>query len=251
MPLLSFESIARGLRHKTPKALLLGSLLSFFLSNGAQQANAASVSFSGNLRTDATVLSCGTGCTLDSTNSDGEYAQYAAVIKSFAVTSASSVQIVSFSYGGGVNGNGAVIPEGGLEPYLSLFDSTGAFLSSTYFGVTCPAGAHANTSSGECFDVLLDAGTLAPGTYEIALSAYLNMSFAENLGIGTLADGFTGLGNLGFGENLSYAFDVNLSAPTTPPDTTPVPEPTTGALVALASFGLRLLQHRRTKGDSR
>jgi hypothetical protein len=248
MPPLSFESISRGLRPKTHKTLLLGSLLSLFLFSGASRASAASISFSGNLRTDATVLACGTGCTLSSANSDEEFAQYAAVIKSFSVTSASSVQIVSFSYGGGVNGDGASIPEGGLEPYLSLFDSTGAFLSSTYSGVNCPAGAHANTSSGECYDVLLDAGTLAPGTYQIALSAYFNMSFAENLGVGTLVDGFTDLGNLAFGENLNYAFDVNLSSPTTPPDTTPVPEPATGVLVAMASFGLRLLQRRFSKG---
>jgi hypothetical protein len=214
------------------------------VSSGTQKALASSLSFTGNLRTDATVTACGTGCTLGPTNSDGDYAQYAAVLRSFTLTSASSVDIVSFSYGGGTNGNGTVIAQGGLEPYLSLFDSAGDFLSSTYFGVTCPVGAKTNTSSGECFDVLLNAGNLAAGTYQVALSAYANMSFAENLGTGTLADGFTGLGNLFPGEDLHYAFDVDINSPTTP-----VPEPSTGALVALASFGLRMLRRKFGKED--
>jgi hypothetical protein len=212
------------------------------MSSGARKAFASSISFTGNLRTDATVLACGTGCTLGPMNSDGDYAQYAAVVRSFTLTSASSVEIVSFSYGGGTNGNGTVIIQGGLEPYLSLFDAAGDFLSSTYLGVTCPAGAHTNTSSGECYDVLLNAGNLAAGTYQVALSAYANMSFAENLGTGTLTDGFTGLGNLAFGEDLHYAFDVDINTPTTP-----VPEPSTGVLVALASFGLNVLRRKFSK----
>jgi len=51
-----------------------------------------------------------------------------------------------------------VIPEGGFEPYLSLFDASGNFLASTFFGTTCPAGANTNTVSGQCFDELLDGG---------------------------------------------------------------------------------------------
>src|ERR1035438_8488936 len=41
------------------------------------------LSFTGNLRTDATFTSCGSGCTLGPTNSDGDYAQYAAVVRDF------------------------------------------------------------------------------------------------------------------------------------------------------------------------
>ena len=162
------------------------------------------------------------------------------MIRQFVVPTSSNVQIVSFSYGGGVNGAGTAIAQGGLEPYLSLFDSAGDFLSSTYFGVTCPPGAHTNTDSGECFDVLLDAGNLGPGTYMVSLSAYFNLSFAENLGTGLLADGSTGLGNLGFGEDLHYAFDVNFTSPTSTP--TPVPEPSAEILVLT---GLALLTQLR------
>jgi hypothetical protein len=95
--------------------------------------------------------------------------------------------------------------EPGRNPY---FDD---FRSSTFSGTTCPSGANTNSSSGQCFDVLLDAGVLVPGTYQIAISAFENMSFAENSGGGKLAAGFTGLGNLAFGEDLHYAFDVHLT----------------------------------------
>ena len=114
---------------------------------------------------------------------------------------------------------GAATAQGGFEPYLSLFDAAGNFLSSTFFGTTCPAGAHTNTVSGFCYDVELDGGTLAPGNYQIAISAFENMSYAENLGTGTLSDGFTGLGNLAAAEDLHYAFDVVLTS------TVAVPEP--------------------------
>lgn len=229
-----------------PRSLLQSALpVVLLVAAFAPSALASTISYTGNLRTDANVTSCGAGCTLGSADTDADYAQYAAVVESFTLFAASTVQITSFSYGGGTNGNGVVIAEGGLEPYVSLFDQAGDFLASTYYGVTCPTGAKINTTSGQCYDVLLDAGTHGPGTYQVALSAFENMSFAENYGTGALADGFTGLGNLALGEDLHYAFDVDITAPTTPPS--PVPEPTTGSLVALALLGVRLVRRRHDK----
>jgi hypothetical protein len=170
-------------------------------------------------------------------NSDADFAQWAGVERDFTIAASSSVQAVTFSYGGGTNGSGAAIAAGGFEPYLSLFSSSGAFLASTYSGITCPSGAKTNPSSGQCFDVLLDAGVLAPGTYAIVISACENMSFAENAGTGTLGDGLTGLGNLTFGEDLHYAFDVNIQ------DTSPVPESNGAALIGVG--GLLLVAVRR------
>ncbi|HLK18863.1 MAG TPA: DVUA0089 family protein, partial [Bryobacteraceae bacterium] len=170
-------------------------------------AEANTISYSGDLRTDATFTDCGPACTLGAANSDADYAQWAAVVETFHVPVLSTVQAVTFSYGGGTNGAGNTILPGGFEPYLSLFDSSGNFLASTLFGVTCPAGANTNPASNQCFDVALGAGMLAPGTYEIAISAFENQSFAENSGSGNLADGFTGLGNLQPGEDMHFAFD--------------------------------------------
>jgi hypothetical protein len=138
------------------------------------------------------------------------------------------MEAITFSYGGGTSGNGTAIAESGFEPYLSLFDASGNFIASTYFGTTCPVGTNTNSMTFACYDVALDGGTLAPGDYQIAISAYENMSYAENLGTGNLSDGFTGLGNLAPGEDLHYAFDVILAS------TVAVPEP--GGVLPMAAF---------------
>ena len=179
--------------------------------------SASTIFFHGNLRTNATVTGCGPLCTLGPLNTDGEYAQYAAVVDTFTVSTTTTMQAITYGFGGGTSLTGAAVAPGGLEPYLTLFDSAGDFLASTY-GAPCPAGGQ--TYNGACDDVALDGGTLGPGTYQIALSAYFNMSFAENYGNGKLSDGFTGLGNLAAAENLNYSFDVIL-----PGVTSPVPEP--------------------------
>jgi hypothetical protein len=203
--------------------------------------HAATLFFSGDLRTD------GTGCPL-SCSVDSDYAQYAAVIDAFTVSTASTMHAVTFGFGGGTSGTGAIAVPGGFEPYLSLFDSSGSFMTSTFDpATTCPVGA--NTFNGNCFDVRLDSGVLAPGTYSIAITAYENMSYAENLGDPSLklSDGFTGLGNLAAGENLNYAFDVVLDS------TTQAPEPGTAVLLVIASalFGIGKFRYgRRTTGRS-
>lgn len=195
-------------------------------------ANAGTISFTGNLRSSANFTGCGTGCMLSPADSDATWAQWAAFSTNFTIPLPEAVKIVTFSYGGGTNGNGAPIAQGGFEPYLSLFDEAGNFLNSTFFGVTCPPGANTNSVSGQCFDVLLDAGVLAAGTYQVAISAFENMSLAENNATGTLADGFTGLGNLAPGEDLHYAFDIEIGGSSI------VPEPGTDSMVALAAIAL-------------
>jgi hypothetical protein len=202
--------------------------------------NAGTLFFSGNLRSDATVTSCGAGCTLAVSDLDPTWAQFAAAVYTFSVPAPSTMYAVTFGYGGGTSGTGALVPAGGFEPYLSLFDAGGQFLASTLAGLYCPAGANTvpGGAFGGCDDVLLNGGTLASGTYQIAISAWQNMSSAENLGTGTLADGFTGVGNLAAGENLNYAFDVVLT-----PNQASVPEPDSLALTAL---GAALIWGRRS-----
>jgi hypothetical protein len=197
-------------------------------------ASANTISFSGNLRDDATVLDCGSGCTLGPADSDFDFAQWAAAVYSFSVATPSSMQALTVSYA-----------QDGLEPYLSLFDASGNFLASTFFGTNCPAGAQINPTSGDCFDVLLDGETLGPGSYQIAISAFENLTQAENFGSGTLTDGFAGLGNLASSEDLHYAFNVTLTP------VSPVPEPSfawfAGAAAVLGS--LYRLHKRTSKGE--
>ena len=215
--------------------------LALALLGASSQLGANTLFYSGDLRTNATVTSCGSGCTLGPSNNDGDYAQWAAAVYSFHVYTTTAMEAITYSYGGGQSLTGPIVPSGGLEPYLSLFDAGGNFLASTFFGTTCPPGA--NSLGGNCFDVELDAGPLAPGLYQIALSAFENQSSAENPGSGTLADGFTGLGNLQPGENLNYAFDVIL-----PQNTVPTPEPALPGITIILSVGLILSSRIKTGG---
>lgn len=200
----------------------------------------ASVLFvAGDLRANAADTRCGPGCQLSPSDSDETWAQWAAASFSIPVSESSMLQVITYGYGGGVSQTGAVVSAGGLEPYLTLFDSAGNFVVSSFLG-TCPAGA--NTVLGNCFDVQLDTSPLlAPGTYYLWLSAWQNMSLAENLGTGTMADDFTGLGNLAPGESLAFAFDIVLT-----PDSGggAVPEPSSALLLACAGLGMISLRKK-------
>lgn len=211
------------------------------LSLGVPAPGATVLSFTGDLRNDANIVTCqGVPC-VPPLSTDFDYAQFAAFVATFNVASPSSMEAITFSYGGGTNGNGAAIAPNGFEPYLSLFDSSGNFLTSTFLGTTCPAATQTNPDTDNCFDVSLDGGNLSPGNYQIAISAFQNMSLAENSGTGTLADGFTGLGNLAEGEDLHFAFDVILDTPAAP-----VPEPGT-LYLAFSAITLCAIR-RRAKG---
>lgn len=80
-----------------------------------------------------------------------------------------------------------------------------------------------------------------PGTYQIALTAFENMSLVENGAGNNLSNGFTGLGNLAPGESLNYAFDVILPQNTLPQNT---PEPATPLLFAIGCAALALRQRK-------
>lgn len=238
-----FQILAR--RFVKTRVRLVPLLLSLSILAGASTRMVADTIYvSGDLRTDATVTSCGPGCTLNSSNSDADYAQWAAVVTSFTVSTTSTMSAITYSYGGGTSLTGASVAAGGLEPYLSLFDASGNFLASTFFS-GCPVGG--NTYAGNCYDVSLDGGTLAAGTYYITLTAFENMSLAENLGMGSLSDGFTGLGNLAANEDLHYGYDITL----TPTGVSPVPEPTYTWLAGMVLAGFCSLKGMKLYARSR
>jgi hypothetical protein len=131
----------------------------------------------------------------------------------FFVSATSTVTIQSYGYGGsgsapsGTNLAGKVIPAGGFDPYVSVFTGAGptaTFLASNDDG-PCPPGT---LSGGLCADSGLSL-TLSRGTYTLVVQAFDNMSLVENLGSGTLGDGFTGLGNYDPSRTNNYAIDIS------------------------------------------
>ena len=164
-------------------------------------------------------------------------------ITSFTLAAPSEVTIQTWSFGGGTNGAGALIAAGGFDPYVSLFTGLGdgaLFLASNDDGM-CPPG----NAAIACADSTLTIGSLAAGTYTLALTMPFNFSFAENLGSGTLGDGFIGLdasfsdGSCAASCSSAYAVDINYTAP--------VPEPATWGLLGVGLSLLAVARRSRTR----
>jgi hypothetical protein len=172
----------------------------------------------------------------------------------FTLLNAASVTFQSYGYGGsanapgGTNAAGSIILPGGFDPYFSLFQGAGdsaTFLVSNDDGA-CPPGV----AVPACLDSTITAN-LAAGTYTLAVSVFGNMSFAENLGTGTLGDGFIGLGNYYDAvsdtvRSPSYAVDVSSAGGHFGPPAT-VPEPGNAVLLGSAGLLLGLSRLRRRK----
>lgn len=120
---------------------------------------------------------------------------------------------------------------GGIDPYVTLFSGTdrasATFRESNYLNATTVGG-----------DFTLDV-VLAAGQYTVAIGVFENMSFAENLGSGFLADGFIGLGGPSFFGDGSYKLAINL------PETPPVPEPGTALMGLMGLCALAWASQRR------
>ena len=141
----------------------------------------------------------------------------------------------TWSFGGGTNAAGQVIAAGGFDAYVSLFAGWGggaSFLVSNDDGL-CPPGAGAPSCADSTLSIVLPAGR-----YTLAISQPANFSFAENLGTGTLGDGFIGLAGSWSGGacaatcSSAYAVDIGSAAL--------VPEPGAPVLLALGLLTLAL-----------
>ncbi len=107
----------------------------------------------------------------------------------FTIATTSDVTIETWSYAGGTNYAGQVIPAGGFDPIVSLFDPSGTLIGYNDDG----AGVATDPTTGNAYDSLLHMGGLAPGTYTVALTQFDNFANGPTLG-----DGFSEGSNTNF-----------------------------------------------------
>ena len=179
----------------------------------------------------------------------------------FTAPSASFVA-QTWGYAGGTNGAGQVIPAGGFDPVLSLFDATGGLTAASpvvTFTYNAGVGVATDPSSGQAFDSILALSNLDPAhTYALVLSEVDNLPNGSTFG-----DGFSQTGNGDFtpGEfgcggtafcdpsasqrNGDWAVDI--SGVASAADTTAAPEPRSILLLSCGMVGLTMFRRRRKR----
>ncbi len=145
-------------------------------------------------------------------------------------TPTNNVAFRTWSYSGGTDSAGDIIPAGGFEPLLSLWDSNGNEMNPQASGpCTGDTGNPLTTLppdpvTGACGDVYypttlsFPGGTWLPGTYTLAISLYSNPA------VGNLTDGF--LAPLqGIPVPSNYSCEVGAPGVQGSPPTVPVTDP--------------------------
>jgi hypothetical protein len=165
------------------------------------------------------------------------------------LSAAGTLTIQTWGFGGGTNAAGTVIPSGGFDPFVGVFDSSGDLIQGTSDGITnypsfagCPPAGLVTIGSvpGNCGDITMSLA-LGAGTYTVLLSdaEYIPNAIFDSPSYGNLSEGFTDLTGGVFqtcadlndcnNDTANWALDV-----TTPGNVTAAPEPASLAVCGLA-----------------
>jgi hypothetical protein len=147
----------------------------------------------------------------------------------FEIANNTALHPITIPVGGMVTFTSLGFAAFGVDPYFTLFSGTGDVVGSNFDQAFSTGGDFSLTFA------------LPAGSYTVAMGAFANMSFAENLGAGTLGDGFVALGQPGLLGTYYYELEILT------PDAQ-VAEPSSLILVALAAAAA--LRSRRRKERS-
>jgi hypothetical protein len=179
---------------------------------------------------------------------------------SFFVAQQSPVSFRSWSYAGGTNAAGNLIPRGGFDPLIAVFNSAGLLVDQNDDGIDIDPNADQEPDlNGQAWDVLFTLD-LSPGIYTGALAQFPNFAAGP-----TLADGFLKQGEGDYsadypcaaqqssfqdsfisdycGRTNDWAFDV-IDVEAAALGALQVPEPENLALLGLGAMALALRRRR-------
>jgi hypothetical protein len=165
----------------------------------------------------------------------------------FTFSTSGATTIRTLSYGGGTNVAGLVVPAGGFDPLLNIFDQTGAQVGAfdnSAIGGGCAAGITAGTDG--CLDSYFN-GLLDPGTYTLVLTQFDNILNGSTLGDGFLSQyACSALFCDTFDQTTgrSGAWAVDLISVNSATEIVATPEPGSIALAAGGAVLLAMLRRR-------
>ena len=190
----------------------------------------------------ATSFTFATGAFATDFSFEGEFSQPNDVARfSFVVGENSDVLLRTYSYAGGINSAGTIIAQGGFDPILALFDSTGQLVGQNDDG---GSNVPADLATGLRYDTYLPLTNIAAGSYTATVMLFPNFAIGPNL-----SNGFTNNATSFDGRSSAWAFDVlGVNSAAGPGPIGAVPEPATWASM-LVGFGLTgaVARHRRRK----
>ena len=151
----------------------------------------------------------------------------------FSVDESSLITLRTYSYAGGTAGDGTVVPAGGFDPILSLFDA----VTGTRIGQNDDGGSNvpADPQTGLRYDTFFQE-MVSPGEYTVAVSAFSNFAGA------TLEDPFDGGGSLG-SRTADFFFEIQGASSASGPGGATQP-------LDVIAFGLRFDGESATTGEA-